>query len=171
MDPKTVKLMLGGQDVTRNASVTPQFLTWRGDLRPGVYPVEVIAADAAGNAVRQGWSFTVAGAQAPVAATSLPLQITSHANNSQVGNGTIDIRGRTAPDARVDVQVQAIATLAGNFGINQQLLNRTLSSDANGNFVFGFQSEVPLPGARYEVTITVSKGDLKRESKLVLFQQ
>ena len=171
VDPKTVKLMIGGQDMTRNASITPQFLTWRGDLRPGVYPVEVNAADAAGNAVRQAWTFTVAGTQAPVAAASLPLQITSHANNAQVGSGAVEVRGRTVADARVDVQVQAIASVAGYFGINQQLLNQTLSSDANGNFVFSFQPQVPLPGARYEVTITASKADLKRESKLVLFQQ
>jgi hypothetical protein len=171
VDPKTVKLMIGGQDMTRNASITAQFLTWRGDLRPGVYPVEVLAADVAGNAVRQNWTFIVAGTQAPVVAASLPLQITSHANNAQVGGGAIEVRGRTVPDARLDVQVQAVASLAGYFGINQQLMNQTLSSDVNGNFVFGFQPQVPLPGARYEVTITASKGDLKKETKLVLFQQ
>jgi hypothetical protein len=157
--------------MTRNASITAQFLTWRGDLRPGVYPVEVLAADVAGNAVRQNWTFIVAGTQAPVVAASLPLQITSHANNAQVGGGAIEVRGRTVPDARLDVQVQAVASLAGYFGINQQLMNQTLSSDVNGNFVFGFQPQVPLPGARYEVTITASKGDLKKETKLVLFQQ
>lgn len=171
VDPKSVKLMVGGQDMTRNASVTPQFLTWRGDLRPGTYPVEVTAADNAGNAVRQNWTFTVAGTQAPLPAAFLPLQITSHANNAQVGNGAVEVRGRTVPDAKVDVQVQMIASLAGAFGINQQILNQSLRADANGNFGFTFQPQFPIPSARYEASITASKGDLNREARLVLFQQ
>ena len=171
VDTKSVKIMIGGQDVTRNASITPQFITWRGDLRPGTYPVEITAADNAGNGVKQNWVFNVAGPQTPPPAAVLPLQITSHANNAQVGGGTIDVRGRTAPDAKVDVQVQAIASLAGAFGINQQVLNQTVRSDANGNFGFSFQPQVPVPGARYEATITATKGELSRETRLVLFQQ
>ena len=169
VDPKTVKLTIGGQDQTRNASITPQFLTWRGELRAGTYPVEVIASDNAGNAVKQSWSFVVANPQAPVVA--LPLDITSHANNAQVPAGAVEVRGRTAPDAKVDVQVQAIAALAGIFGINQQILNQSIRSDAQGNFVFSFQPQIPVPGARYEATITASRGDQTREVRLVLFQQ
>ena len=46
-----------------------------------------------------------------------------------------------------------------------------LRADAAGNFVFSFQSQVPVPGARYEATITATKGELSRETRLVLFQQ
>ena len=169
VDPRTVKLMIGGVDQTRNASITPQFLTWRGDLRAGTYPVEVTASDNAGNAVRQNWTFNVAGAQAPAAV--LLLDITSHANNAQVPGGVVEVRGRTVPDAKVDVQVQVIAAIAGIFGINQQLLNQSIRSDAQGNFAFSFQPQIPVPGARYEATITASRGDQTREVKLVLFQQ
>lgn len=169
VDPKSVKIVISGQDVTRNASITPEFLTWRGDLRPGAHQVEVTAADIAGNAVRQNWVFNLAGPQSPPPAAVLPLQITSHANNAQVSGGAIEVRGRTAPDAKVDVQVQVVASLAGIFGINQQVLSQTLRADAAGNFVFSFQSQVP--GARYEATITAAKGDLSRETRLVLFQQ
>ena len=172
VDPKSVKILIGGQDVTRNASITPHFITWRGDLQPGSWPVQVTAADNAGNAVRQDWLFNVAGAQSPPpAAAALPLEITSHANNAQVSGGAVEVRGRTAPDAKVDVQVQAIASMAGFFGINQQVLNQTLRSDAAGNFAFSFQSQIPVPGTRYEVTVTASKGNLNREARLVLFQQ
>ena len=169
VDPKTVKLTIGGQDQTRNASITAQFLTWRGDLRAGSYPVELTASDNAGNAVRQSWNFVVAGAQAPNVA--LPLEITSHANNAQVPGGQVQVRGRTAPDAKVDVQVQAIAALAGIFGINQQIFNQSIRADAQGNFAFTFQPQIPVPGARFEATITASRGDQTRETKLVLFQQ
>ncbi len=169
VDPKTVKLMIGGQDQTRNAGITAQFLTWRGDLAAGIYPVEVTASDNAGNAVRQNWSFVVAGPQTPAAI--LPLDITSHANNAQVPGGVIEVRGRTAPDAKLDIQVQAIAALAGIFGINQQIFNQSIRSDTAGNFAFSFQPQIPVPGARYESTITATRGDQTREIKLVLFQQ
>lgn len=169
VDPKTVKLTIGGQDQTRNASITAQFLTWRGDLRPGNYAVEVTASDNAGNAVKQSWAFVVASLQAPAAA--LPLEITSHANNAQVPSGRIEVRGRTVPDAKLDVQVQAIAALAGIFGINQQIFNQSIRSDAAGNFAFSFQPQIPVPGARYETTITATRGDQTREARLVLFQQ
>ena len=171
IDPKTVKLSIGGVDKTPNATITPQFLTWRGDLRAGNYPVEVTASDNAGNAVKQNWVFAVGSAQAPAAAAVLPLEITSHANNAQVPNGSIEVRGRTVPDAKVDVQVQAIAAIAGIFGINQQILNQSIRADAQGNFAFSFQPQIPVPGARFEATITASRGDQTREVRLVLFQQ
>ena len=171
VDPKSVRLIVGGQDVTRNASVTPQYVTWRGDLRSGTNIVELTAADNAGNAVHQNWSITVGANQAAMPVAALPLEITSHTNNAQVGNGSVEVRGRTAPDAKVDVQVQAIASIAGFFGVNQQVLNETVRSDAQGNFSFTFQSKIPVPGARYEITVTASRGNASRESKLVLFQQ
>ena len=121
--------------------------------------------------MRQDWVFNLAGPQSqPPVATVLPLEITSH-DNAQVSGGPIEVRGRTAPDAKVAVQVQVIASLAGVFGINQQVLNQTLRSDAAGSFVFSFQSQVPVPGSRYEASITATKGDITRETRLVLFQQ
>ena len=170
VDPKTVKLLIGGRDQTRNASITPQFMTWRGDLPAGTYPVELTASDNAGNAVRQNWIFVVANPQqAP--AVAMPLEIISPTNNAQVPGGVIEVRGRTAPDSKVDVQVQAIAAIAGIFGINQQIANQSVRSDAAGNFSFSFQPQIPVPGARYECTITASRGDQSRETRLVLFQQ
>ena len=173
VDPKSVRIAIDGQEVTRNASITPQFFTWRGDLRPGTHRVDVNAADIAGNAVRQSWAFTVAGGQTamPAAAVNLPLQITSHANNAQVGSGAVEVRGRTAPDAKVDVEVHAIASLAGAFGINQRVFTHSMRSDSNGDFGFTFQSQSPVPGTRYEATVTATRGDLVRDTKLVLFQQ
>lgn len=171
VDPKTVKILISGQDVTRAASITPQFLTWRGDLRPGTHQVEVTASDIAGNAVRQNWIFNIASAQTPIPVTVLPLEVTSHANNAQISSGAITVRGRTAPDAKVDIQTQVIASLAGFFGINQPVGNQSVRSDAAGNFAFTFNAQVPVPGARYESTITATKGDQTRESKLVLFLQ
>jgi hypothetical protein len=170
VDVKSIRIMLAGSDITNNATVTPQFFSYKANLRPGTYPVEVNVKDLSGNAVRLNWTFNVA-AQAQPAATVLPLQILSHANNAQVGSGAVEVRGRTAPDAKVDVQVQAIAQIAGYFGLNQQIYSQSLRADANGNFAFVFQPQIPVPGARFEITMNASKADLTKEMKLVLFQQ
>ena len=103
VNPKTVKILISGQDVSRAASITPQFLTWRGELRSGTHQVEVTASDNSGNVVRQNWVFNIANAQTPIAATALPLDITSHANNAQISGGAITVRGRTAPDTKIDI--------------------------------------------------------------------
>jgi hypothetical protein len=170
VDARSVKLVIDGQDVTRGASITPQFVTWRGDLRAGTHNVELTAADTAGNAVRQNWSFTMAGPQAS-ASTLLPIEITSHANNTQVPSGTIEVRGRTAPDARVDVRVETVGSLAGYLGMNQPPQTQTVRADRAGNFAFNFQSQVPVPGARFDINVTAWRGDRNAETRLVLYQQ
>ncbi len=170
IDPKTVRILLSGTDVSANATITPHFFNLRTDLRSGTYPVEVTARDTSGRMIRQSWKFTVA-AQGAQAMTTLPLQITSHANNAQVTSGVVEVQGRTAPDARVDVQVQAIAQVVGGFGFNQPVFDQSLRADSNGNFFFSFQSPIPIPGTRYEITLSASKANLTKETKLVLFQQ
>lgn len=169
VDPKGVRIFLAGRDITQNATISPQFFTFRADLPPGVYPVEVTARDLAGNSVRQAWRFTVAAQAA--AATILPLQVLSHANNAEIGGGATEIRGRTAPDTTVEVQVQGIASLAGLIGITQPILNQSVRADANGNFAFSFQPQIAMPGARYEISMHATKADLTKDLKLVLFQK
>jgi hypothetical protein len=166
VDPKSVRIMIDGRDVTQRSAITPQHFTYRTDMAPGPRQITVTARDRAGNAVRHVWSFTV-GAQ-PAA---LPLQILSHANNDVVGTGPVEARGRTAPGAEVDVQVNAVASLAGLFGFNQQVFNQTLRADANGDFAFSFQTPVPVPGTRYEISLKARTAEATREMELVLLQQ
>ena len=169
VDPKSVRVKLGGRDITRNSAITPQYFNFNTDLPPGTYPVELTASDFAGNAVIQTWRFTVV----PLAAvpTTLPLQIVSPLNNAEIGGGSTEVRGRTAPDANVEVQVQAIASIAGLFGITQPVLTKSLKADAAGNFAFSFQPQIPVPGSRYELTIRASKAELSKDIKVVLFQK
>lgn len=168
VDAKSVRVIVGGADVTQRSQVTPQFFNYRENLRPGRYAVDVTARDLAGNAVRHAWTFNVASQAAPA---SLPLQILSHANNAAVSGATIEVRGRTAPDARVDVQVEGLSSVAGFFGVKQQVYEQSLRADANGNFAFSFQPRFALPGTRYEIAMTATKADLRTETQLVLFQQ
>lgn len=104
------------------------------------------------------------GGQQPAAA-GLPLQITSHANNEQVKAGATEVRGRTAPGAKVDVQVNA-----GLFGINQQISSQSVVADASGNFAFSFKPPVNVPGARYDIVIKASNQQMTKDMQLVLFQ-
>ncbi|MDI1272178.1 Ig-like domain-containing protein [Polaromonas sp.] len=171
VDPKSVRIMLAGRDVTAAAQITPQFFTYRADLPAGRYAVDVTAKDMVGNAVRQTWSFDVASAVSAAPATVL-LQVTSHANNATVEGSPVVVRGRTAPGAMVDVKVSAVGTLAGLFGMNQDLLTQRVQADGNGNFSFSFTPQFPLPGTRYEVSMTAGKdGMVATETRLVLFQK
>lgn len=165
VDPKSVKLVVGGRDVTSNATITPQSFTYRAELGAGTYAADVSARDAAGNAVRQAWTFAV---QAPQQ-VALPLELTSHAPNAVVPRGPIEIRGRTAPGARVNVDVVGVANVAGLMGLSQPLFKDTLTADAGGNFRFNFTPAFSAPGLRYEVDLKAEDGQRAREQKLVLF--
>lgn len=173
VDPKSVRILVSGIDVTNNAVITPHFFNVRSELRPGTHTVEVKAADQSGNVSRQSWKFNVSSQAAPAApaVTSLPLQITSHANNAQVSGGVIEIQGRTAPEAQVNVQVQATAQVFGTVGVNQKVYSDTIRADRSGNFAFSFQPQIPIPGARYDISLNASKGKLNKELKWVLVQQ
>lgn len=170
IDARTVKILLAGKDVTRDAAITAHFFSYRAELQAGTYTVDASAQDVTGRLLRQIWSFNVASAAIP-ASTTLPLQISSPAANAQIGTGTVDIRGNTAPEAKLEVKVQAIAAIAGFVGLRQQIYTQTLKADSNGNFVFSFQPHVTVAGTRYEVTINASKSEMSRDIKLVLFQQ
>ena len=170
VDPKSVRILLSGRDVTADSDITAQFFTYRADLPPGRHTVDVSARDMAGNGVRKTWGFDVV---VPVGAmpVTVPLQITSHANNAIVQGSTTVVRGHTAPGAFVDIKVNAIAPIAGLFGVNQDVLAQRVQADANGNFSFSIAPQLPLPGTRYEVMMVSNKGDLRTESRLVLFQK
>lgn len=171
VDPKSVRLMLSGRNVTAETQITPQFFTYRADLAPGRYTMDVTAKDLAGNAVRQAWNFEVTPAVSAAPATVL-LQVSSHTNNASVEGSPVVVRGRTAPGAVVDVKVGAVGALAGLFGLNQDLLTQRVQADGNGNFSFSFAPQFPLPGTRYEIQMTAGKdGMTATETRLVLFQK
>jgi hypothetical protein len=167
VNPKTVRVLLDGKDVTQGSTITPQFLTYRAAPAAGPHQVQVSAQDNAGNAMRQTWNFTVG----QPAAAAVPLQILSHQNNAQIASGTTEVRGRTAPGAQVDVQVNAVASVAGLFGVNQQILNQSVKADGSGNFAFSFQPPITVPGARYEIALKARTPQASRDMQLVLFQQ
>lgn len=166
VDPGSVRIMLSGRNVTSDAQVTSDSFTYRAPLPPGRHTVDVTARDDSGNTVRRSWSFEVASGPAHV-----PIQILSHVNNGQVEGSTTRIRGRTAPLAEVNVRVDAVPPVIGQFGVAQNVFSRTLQADPSGHFEFSFNSPFPVAGTRYDVSMKAQKADVTTEAKLVLFQR
>jgi hypothetical protein len=166
VDPRSVRIVISGRNVTDDAHVTPESFSLRTPLPPGRHTVDVQARDNAGNAIRRSWSFDIASGPATV-----PIQILSHVNNGQVDGNVTHVRGRTAPNAVVQVRVDAIPPMVGQFGVARNVFSRAVEADSNGHFEFSFVSPFPLPGARYDVAMTANKADVTTEAKLVLFQR
>jgi len=174
VDPATVKIVVGGRDVTPQATVTKDFFTFRADLPPGNYAADVTARDLAGNSVRSAWSFQVqpgAIGSGTISGGAFPLEFTSHQANATVPGGPVQIRGRTAPNATVDVEVLGLAPVVGMIGVTHKLLNRRITADRNGDFVFDFTPQMNIPGMRYEVEVKASQGGQTKDNRLVLFSQ
>lgn len=106
-----------------------------------------------------------------VAVVDVPIEIMSHPNNGTIQGDFARVQGRTAPFARVQVRVQAVPPMVGQFGVAQQVFAETVQADARGNFEFGFRSPFPVPGTKYDVNIVSTKDNTTREATLVLFQR
>jgi hypothetical protein len=59
VDPASVRLVVDGLDVTRNARVTEDAIAYRERLGNGQHRAELVVRDRAGNVSRTAWSFRV----------------------------------------------------------------------------------------------------------------
>jgi hypothetical protein len=164
VDPRSVRILFGNNDVTREATVTTSGFSYRPaePLPPGRYRVDVSTRDNQGNAARTAWSFEITSPAAPAAGAGFPLEIISPRNQADIGNAPVEIRGRTAPGATLDVSVDATAALFGPIGFNRNLMRQNVQADARGNFAFTFDPRGNPSGTRYEIT---AEGTLNGEHK------
>ena len=102
---------------------------------------------------------------------NIPIRILNHSNNAQVEGSETHVQGRTAPFATVQVRVDAVPPIVGQFGVARRIFAQTLQADANGRFDFSFNSPFPMPGTRYDVSMVASKADATTEARLTLFQR
>jgi hypothetical protein len=196
IDPASVRLRIGGRDVTRDARVTDDEVQYRADLPPGRYTADLRLADRAGNVTTKAWTFEVVAeraggpvfvpgpgaapvpvpppvAQLPPLAGPLTVAVTSHAHNATVvDDGRLTLAGRTAPFAEVRVQVDSISNAPDTMGRPQKVLDQTVKADAGGNF------EVPvtpsgfvIPGSRYDVTLSARYGNQAVSQRLTLHRR
>jgi hypothetical protein len=175
VDPESVRLRIGGRDVTDAAQISPERFSYRGDLPPGRYTAEVSARDRAGNAVTRTWTFDVVGGNVGAAPGGpLPLHLSSPTNNATVdANGNVLIQGRTAPSATVRVRVDAVPPIVGTqFGVALQMADQTVQADRNGYFSLNVAPRGPvIPGSRYDVAVTANHGPQTAESRITLYQR
>lgn len=166
VDPKSVKIVFDGKDVTAHSTITSQNFNYRpANLAAGIHTVDVRARDQAGNASRTSWNFRTGPAESGPAAL-FPLDIVSPHNNAEVGSGPIEVRGRTVPNASVGIEVTA-----GIFGLTQRIYENSVRANPQGYFSFSFQPPMKVPGARYDVNVRANKDKEVRERKLTLIQQ
>lgn len=102
--------------------------------------------------------------------TQLPLEVISPQNNSSV-NGTVEVTGRSAPNATVNVNVKAVNSLGGIVGLNRDVFSQSVRTDNRGNFNFSFQPRLNVPGTRYEISLSAIRGNQTAVESLVLIQQ
>jgi hypothetical protein len=175
VDPARVRLRLNGRDVTAEARISAEDVHLRADLDPGRYAVELTARDAEGNMTTKTWMFEVVPERQAVRVGGLPLQLTSHRNESPVdADGNLLIQGRTVPHAIVRVQVEQTTVTGRRAGVPRDVFDETIQADRNGLFV----AAVPprnragtLPGTRFDVRVTASSGNQASEERITLIQR
>ena len=103
----------------------------------------------------------------------LPLEVTNHADNTVVDpDGSLVIRGRTAPHARVHVEVQAGNPITGMIGLQQPASDKWVQADADGHFTARLPAKgLPIPGTRYDVQLRATHGSRSAEESLTLYQR
>lgn len=172
IDNKSVRLRIDGQDVSDRARLRDDTVHYRDNLAPGRHTAELLVRDEAGNATRQAWNFRVVDRDRR-AGRDLTLQVTSHRDNAVVdGDGRLVIEGRTLPGATVRVQVDSVTSLAGIIGFTQPVADQSVQADDRGNFsVLVAPRGLPIPGTRYEVELTATRGTQTAEETLTLYQR
>jgi hypothetical protein len=103
----------------------------------------------------------------------LPLEVTNHADNAVVDpNGSLLIRGRTAPHTRVHVEVQASNPFTGLIGLQRPASDEWVQADADGRFSARLPAQgLPIPGTRYDVQLRATHGSQSAEESLTLYQR
>jgi hypothetical protein len=175
VNPSSVRLLVGGQDVTAQSTITPNFIAYRPPqaFTSDRVNVELQAADLVGNANRTTWTFGFGTGNPNQPTTLLFPQLTNVSNNGAIVL-PMDIVGLTAPNARVEVKVDAFTSLAGIIGVSQPIVNGQVQADSNGQFTFRLQSGLLTPsGTRYRVQLVAidAQGQRSQMNEMFLVQQ
>jgi hypothetical protein len=175
VNPSSVRLFVGGQDVTAQSTITPNFIAYRPPqaFTSDRVNVELQAADQVGNANRTSWTFGFGSGNPNQPTTLLFPQLTNVSNNASIVL-PLDIVGLTAPNAQVEVKVDAFTSLAGIIGVSQPILNGQVQADNNGQFTFRLQPGLLTPsGTRYRIQLVGidAQGQRSQQNEVYFVQQ
>lgn len=101
---------------------------------------------------------------------ALLLEIISPDNNSQVSD-TVEVQGKSAPNATIAIKVTAKNSVLGVVGLDRSISNQTVKADSQGNFSFNFKPSGVVPGTSYEISLSASKGNQTKQETLTLVQR
>lgn len=174
VDPASIRMRIGGRDVSRDARFADGELRYSENLPAGRHTAELTVRDQAGNTATKSWSFEVVDRAGPPVAIVPPgpltLQVTSHTSGSTIPSTLLNLQGRTVPHASVRVQIDNVVELAGQIGFVQAIVDQTVQADAAGNFQFTVAPGI-LPMGRYEVRLISTSGGQTAEQRLTLRRQ
>jgi hypothetical protein len=139
-DPNSIRITLDGADVTNGATRQPRGFTYapQSPLQAGQHTVRVSGNDSNGNSFLRGWQFTSGNGTASAG----QILNVNPPNGATVPN-QFTVTGRTAPGARVTVQIGANGSRTTIGGIIGAILgggnggapvSTSVTADANGRF-------------------------------------
>ncbi len=180
VDPRTIKLFVNGVDVTSQSSVNQNFVSYRPtqSLPGNSVNVDVRVADRAGNQTTRSWAFgfdngNTGNPPNPSGSNSVP-RILNFANNDTISL-PVQLTGRTAPNARVQIVAESLTSIGGVVDATQPLLNTVIQADQNGDFSFGLRpaSFNPPSGSRYRIRMRSidPQTNTMQASELLLLQR
>ena len=130
VDANSVHLTLDGLDITTASTRSSTGFVYAppSPLQSIKHSLAATGKLSTGGSFAQSWSFTT-GTQAPVNSLTLASPI----NDSAVGQN-FEIRGKTAPNARIHIVAGATASLGGVFAFGAGNYSADTTADASGNF-------------------------------------
>lgn len=120
VDRNSVRLMVNGKDVTANANVTKDFVSYTPDtpLPPGPQTVEIILADRAGNSTRRAWKFVETARQ-----------------NVLLSDIKVNAPNQLAPGDIVHVEATGSPGSRAAFAVGSAIKNVRMTEDRPGHYV------------------------------------
>jgi hypothetical protein len=129
VDPTTLRVMLDGQDVTDQSTLSPSGIVYapQARLQSAQHRVRITGTDQQGLNFSRSWSFTT-GTQ-----TSANFLNLGNLSDGTVVGTTFTVRGTTVPGAQV--HIEAGSTIgAGPYSFGTGNYQGDLTADNNGNF-------------------------------------
>ncbi len=159
-DANTVHLTLDGLDITNASTRSSSGFVYAppSPLQSIKHTVAAIGKLVSGGNFSQSWSFT-SGSEAP----KNSLTLSSPADESAVGQN-FDVKGKTAPNARIHIVAGATASLGGVFAFGAGNYTGDALADAAGNFSQTVSLQT-VSGATIGLTVTSTDPTTKESAQ------
>lgn len=145
VDLTSVTILVDGVDVTSNAAITRQFVSYRPstDMAAGTHTFRISAKDMAGNSSQQTGRFTLVNAGSLVVSAKLAE------NKVYTPGDEMHLSGQVSPE---------VATVDVRLGTNKNVQRATLGSDGQFNFYHTVSKNDSFDGSTVSLILTTKAG-------------